>query len=75
MAGKGIEFFDGAMSVDAGVSTASPSEPSMKSGGPMDMDSSGIDAGHSFTVPTNPTNTVSGMGQGKGSPISGPCDE
>lgn len=74
MAGKGIEFFDGAMSIDAAASNAYPTEPSAKSGGPIQT-ADGIDDGHSFVVPTNPTNTAPGMSLGKGSPIKGPMDE
>lgn len=72
--GKGIEFYAGAEAPSfSGDKSTTPSEPSMKSGGPIEAPE-GINAGRSTALPTNPSNAVEGMGQGKGSPIKGPMD-
>ena len=62
--GKGIEFYDGAQSVDGGVSSAIPDQPSTRSGGPIVTFDGGFD-GHSMAVPTNPSNSIGDLG-GKG---------
>jgi len=73
MAKSGIEFFDGAMSVDAGSSNATPEQPGARSGGPIATFEGGFE-GSSFAVPDRPSNAVDGMSAGKGSPITGPMD-
>lgn len=74
MASKGIEFFDGAMSVGEGASYTTSESAKVTSGGPIEVPE-GIDDGHSMSVPTRPGNAVDGMGAGSGSPIVGPMDE
>lgn len=74
MAGKGIDFYDGAMDLGGASYSTNGTEPSMSSGGPIDVPD-GIDTGRSVSMPSRPANAVDSPSEGKGKPISGPMDE